>query len=97
MEDKKDNKRREFLKTLGIIGAAGASGAMALYFGQQYEKIKSGKKVRLLTVDNKVVEFENGELKEFKGTIVLVSHEPEFYEDWVTNIWSVEDWTTKIV
>jgi Fe-S-cluster-containing dehydrogenase component len=71
MEDNKDpkeNKRREFLKTLGIIGAAGASGAMALYFGQQYEKIKTGKKVRLLTVDNKVVEFENGELKEFKGT-----------------------------
>lgn len=36
-------------------------------------------------------------LKEFKGTVVLVSHEPEFYEDWVTNIWNVEDWTTKIV
>lgn len=36
-------------------------------------------------------------LKEFKGTIMLVSHEPEFYEDWVTDIWNVEDWTTKIV
>ena len=36
-------------------------------------------------------------LKEFKGTIILVSHEPEFYEDWVTDIWNVEDWTTKIV
>lgn len=36
-------------------------------------------------------------LKEFKGTIVLVSHEPEFYEDWVTDVWNVEDWTTKIV
>lgn len=36
-------------------------------------------------------------LKEFKGTITLVSHEPEFYEDWVTDIWNVEDWTTKIV
>lgn len=36
-------------------------------------------------------------LREFKGTIVLVSHEPEFYEDWVTDIWNVEDWTTKIV
>lgn len=36
-------------------------------------------------------------LKEFKGTIVLVSHEPEFYEDWVTDIWNVEDWTTMIV
>ncbi len=36
-------------------------------------------------------------LREFKGTIVLVSHEPEFYEDWITDIWNVEDWTTKIV
>jgi ATPase subunit of ABC transporter with duplicated ATPase domains len=36
-------------------------------------------------------------LREFKGTIVVVSHEPEFYEDWVTDIWNVEDWTTKIV
>lgn len=36
-------------------------------------------------------------LQEFKGTILLVSHEPEFYEDWVTEIWNVEDWTTKIV
>lgn len=36
-------------------------------------------------------------LKEFKGTILLVSHEPEFYEDWVTEVWNVEEWTTKIV
>ncbi|MGE4282785.1 MAG: ABC-F family ATP-binding cassette domain-containing protein [Clostridia bacterium] len=36
-------------------------------------------------------------LKEFKGTVILVSHEPEFYEDWVTDIWNVEEWTNKIV
>ncbi|MGI6091700.1 MAG: ribosomal protection-like ABC-F family protein [Negativicutes bacterium] len=36
-------------------------------------------------------------LKEYKGTVLLVSHEPDFYEDWVTHIWNVEDWTTKIV
>jgi ATPase subunit of ABC transporter with duplicated ATPase domains len=36
-------------------------------------------------------------LKEFKGTIVIVSHEPEFYADWVSDVWNVEDWTTKIV
>ena len=69
-ENKKESQgksRRDFLKTLGIVGAAGASGAMALYFGQQYEKIKTGKKVKLLTVDNKVVEFEDGELREFEN------------------------------
>ncbi|WP_094603982.1 putative ABC transporter ATP-binding protein YbiT [Sporomusa silvacetica DSM 10669] len=36
-------------------------------------------------------------LIEYKGTILLVSHEPEFYEDWVTAVWNVENWTTKIV
>ena len=36
-------------------------------------------------------------LKEFKGTVLLVSHEPDFYQDWVTDVWNVENWTTKIV
>ncbi|MBP2637748.1 MAG: yheS 3 [Firmicutes bacterium] len=36
-------------------------------------------------------------LMEFKGTVLLVSHEPDFYEDWVTTVWNVEKWTTKIV
>jgi len=36
-------------------------------------------------------------LKEYKGTILLVSHEPEFYEDWVDAVWNIESWTTKIV
>lgn len=35
-------------------------------------------------------------LKEYKGTILLVSHEPEFYRDIVTEIWNCEDWTLKI-
>jgi ATPase subunit of ABC transporter with duplicated ATPase domains len=36
-------------------------------------------------------------IREFKGTVLLVSHEPEFYEDLVTAVWNVEDWTTKVV
>jgi ATPase subunit of ABC transporter with duplicated ATPase domains len=36
-------------------------------------------------------------LKEFKGTIFIVSHEPDFYMDIVTDVWNVEDWTTKII
>ncbi len=36
-------------------------------------------------------------LCDFKGTILLVSHDPEFYEDWVTDIWNIEDWTRKVV
>lgn len=36
-------------------------------------------------------------LMDFRGTILLVCHEPEFYEDWVTDVWNIEGWTTKIV
>lgn len=36
-------------------------------------------------------------LKEYKGNILLISHEPEFYKDIVTEIWNCETWTTKIV
>ncbi|WP_019850715.1 ABC-F family ATP-binding cassette domain-containing protein [Desulfitobacterium sp. PCE1] len=36
-------------------------------------------------------------IKEFKGTILLVSHDPDFYSDWVSDIWNLEQWTTKIV
>ncbi|MEG0541943.1 MAG: ABC transporter ATP-binding protein, partial [Angelakisella sp.] len=34
---------------------------------------------------------------DFRGTVLLVSHEPEFYRDIVTDIWNIEDYTTKIV
>ena len=36
-------------------------------------------------------------LKAFKGTIVLVCHEKEFYEDIVTDVLNAEEWTTKIL
>src|SRR5690606_11810560 len=32
-------------------------------------------------------------LKEYKGTIILVSHEPDFYEGWVSKVWNVEEWS----
>ncbi|MBQ7002957.1 MAG: ABC-F family ATP-binding cassette domain-containing protein [Oscillospiraceae bacterium] len=36
-------------------------------------------------------------VKAFKGTVLLVSHEPEFYMDVADEVWNLEDWTTKIV
>ena len=36
-------------------------------------------------------------IKEFKGTVLLVCHEPEFYNDIVDDVWNIEDFTTKIV
>jgi ATPase subunit of ABC transporter with duplicated ATPase domains len=35
-------------------------------------------------------------LKAYKGSILLISHEPEFYRDVVTDIWNCESWTTKL-
>ena len=36
-------------------------------------------------------------LKEYPGSILLVCHEPEFYEDIANKIWDCTKWTTKIV
>ncbi len=35
-------------------------------------------------------------LKEYKGSVLLISHEPDFYQDIVTDVWNGENWTTKI-
>ena len=35
-------------------------------------------------------------LKAYKGSILMISHEPEFYRDIVTDIWNCESWTTKV-
>ena len=36
-------------------------------------------------------------IQEYKGTVLLVSHEPEFYEGVVDSVWNIESWSTKIV
>lgn len=35
-------------------------------------------------------------LKAYKGSILMVCHEPEFYEDLATQVWDCSKWTTKI-
>lgn len=36
-------------------------------------------------------------IREFKGTVLMVSHELEFYMDVCDIVWNLEDWTTKII
>jgi ATPase subunit of ABC transporter with duplicated ATPase domains len=36
-------------------------------------------------------------LKAYKGSILLISHEPEFYSDIATEVWNCESWTTKLI
>ena len=35
-------------------------------------------------------------LKDYKGSILMVCHEPEFYQDVVTKVWNCQDWSTKL-
>lgn len=36
-------------------------------------------------------------LKEYDGSIILVCHEPEFYEDIATDVWNCEDWKGNVI
>ena len=36
-------------------------------------------------------------LQEYKGAILLICHEPEFYNDVVTQVWDCTKWTTRII
>jgi ATPase subunit of ABC transporter with duplicated ATPase domains len=35
-------------------------------------------------------------LKAYKGSVLIICHEPEFYRDVVTDVWNCEAWTTKV-
>ncbi|MEG2871031.1 MAG: ABC-F family ATP-binding cassette domain-containing protein [Clostridium sp.] len=35
-------------------------------------------------------------LKEYKGSILLICHEPEFYEDFATMVWDCKEWSLRI-
>lgn len=36
-------------------------------------------------------------LKEYRGSILLICHEPEFYQDIVGEVWDCSKWTTKLL
>ena len=36
-------------------------------------------------------------LKAYKGSLLLICHEPEFYQDVVSEVWDCSKWTTKIL
>jgi ATPase subunit of ABC transporter with duplicated ATPase domains len=35
-------------------------------------------------------------LKAYRGSLLIICHEPEFYHDVVTDVWNGESWTTKV-
>ena len=36
-------------------------------------------------------------LNDYRGTLLLICHEPEFYQDIVQDVWDCSKWTTKLV
>ena len=36
-------------------------------------------------------------LQAYRGSILLICHEPEFYQDIVTKVWDCSEWTTKLI
>ena len=49
----------------------------------------------LFSIDAKE-ELKNA-LKEYKGTVLMVCHEPEFYDGLATSVWDCSEWTTKVI
>ncbi len=66
-DNQNNNTRREFLKNMGIAGAAVATGSAAIYAGFRYEKKKAESgMVTVLTKDNRLVQVPIDQVHEFK-------------------------------
>lgn len=78
-----------------LSGGENAKVRLCKLMQEQYNVLVLDEPTNHLDVDAK--EELSEALRRFKGTILLVSHEPEFYRSWITEEWNVESWTTKIV
>jgi len=62
-----ESSRRDFLKKVGIVGAASVAGGAAIYAGYSFEKSKKNAgTIKVLTEDNRLVEIPRDQVKDFK-------------------------------
>jgi Fe-S-cluster-containing dehydrogenase component len=62
-----ESSRRDFLKKVGIAGAASVAGGAAIYAGFRFEKSKNNADtIKVLTEDNRLVEIPKDQVKDFK-------------------------------
>lgn len=67
------SSRRDFMKSIGLVGAAAVTGGAAIYSGYKYEKDKGPKDtVRVLTEDNKLVEIPVSEIKKVTSELKVL-------------------------
>ena len=78
-----------------LSGGENAKVRLAVIMNRQHNWLVLDEPTNHLDVDAK--EELKRALTEFPGTVLLVSHDPNFYESFITDIWNIEDWTTKIV
>ena len=51
----------------------------------------------ILNVEHLTHGFGDRALKEYKGTVIMVCHEPDFYQDLATDVLDCTKWTTKLI
>lgn len=78
-----------------LSGGENAKVRLAIVMNREHNWLVLDEPTNHLDVDAK--EELARALREYPGSVLIVSHEPSFYEDWVTEIWNIEDWTNKIV
>lgn len=78
-----------------LSGGENAKVRLAIVMNREHNWLVLDEPTNHLDVDAK--EELKRALSDYPGTVLLVSHDPSFYENFVTRIINVEDWTTKIV
>ena len=68
---------------------------IAMVIAQDTEYVLLDEPTNHLDVDAK--EALKQALIEYKGSILLICHEPEFYRDVVSQVWDCSKWTTKVL
>ena len=68
--------------------------AMAKVLAEDFDLLLLDEPTNHLDVDAKD-ELKKA-LREYRGSILLICHEPEFYQDVVNEVWDMSRWTTKI-
>jgi len=73
VEDIVESSRRDFLKKVGIVGAASVAGGAAIYSGYKFEKAKKNEEtVKVLTEDNRLVEIPRDQMKDYKPDLKVL-------------------------
>lgn len=70
---------------IGLVGANGEGKSNILVLDEPTNHLDADAKEEL-----------HRALKEYKGTVIMVCHEPDFYADLATDIIDCTKWTTKV-